>query len=112
MWAVLTDTQKLIEESQCLWPDLPVDIRISKLMWRDVHGKVGALEGFESYGFQRIAFAIPGGTPGVAGVQLIGINGDEAVIVEVNGVTGERKTRRLPRSDLTYNSGLIRNGRG
>ena len=111
MWAVVTSDDKLIDERDCLWPDLPAGVRIKKLLWRDGQGRVGGLEGFDSYGFQRTGFATPTSHT-VTGVELIGVKGNDVTVVEISEHTGAKSQRRLKRPELTYNPGLLRDGIG
>lgn len=111
MWAIITSDDSLVDERQCLWPDLGDDVRIKKLLWRDRRGQIGGLEGFKLYGFQRYSFSGPGqGRVQHAGTQLIGVIGDEVTVVDINENTGERSSKKLPLSELTYAPELLRHG--
>jgi hypothetical protein len=112
MWAVLTQEGELISERECLWPALPVDVRITELRYRDRHGTVGKIHEFDSYGFQRSSITPLGGGPSIAhaSTQLIGVLGDEVTIIEIDEVSGEKSQRTCSRAELTYRPELLRDG--
>ena len=112
VWAVLTDDERVITEQDCLWPDLPPDVRVRELRYRDRLGRLGKIEGFESYGFQRSSLTPVGGGPGIihATTQLMGLRGGTVTLVEINEITGESTNTSFPASELTYMRSLLRTG--
>lgn len=110
MWRIKTDDGHLISETECLWPELPAGTRIAHLIYRDRRGRDVDFHGFELYGFQRYALAVPGAVVAHAGTQLIGIAGDQVTVADINEVTGEAKKSTFPLSELTYTRNLLRLG--
>lgn len=112
MWTVVTEDGKLISERDCTWPDLPVDVCISELRYRDRSGRLGRFGPYDAYGFQRFSITPAGNGPSLAhaGTQLIGVRGEEVTVVEINEVTGEASMRKFPRAELTYRPELLRHG--
>ena len=105
MWLLATKGEGIVSESDVMWPDLPPEIEIAALRYRSEK-----LMGFDFYGFQRFSINAPGGRIG-GGVQLIGIKGDVATIIELDESTGVRRRWNVPGAELTYAPELLRHGR-
>lgn len=111
MWVVITDNGQAITERDCFWPDLPSDVLISEIRYRDRRGVVGCIYGYDAYGFQRYSLTNPDGKGHPhAGTQIICVLGDTVTVLDINELTGERGQRDIPRSELTYAPELLRNG--
>jgi hypothetical protein len=112
MWAVVTESGDVIRESRaCLWPSLPESTRVRELRYRTTWGEIGKIEGYEAYGFQRYSLTLPDGAHApVAGAQLIGVNGHEVTIIEIDEVSGRVTSTKIPRRELTYSPELLRHG--
>ncbi len=111
MWAVITDSGKTFTEKECFWPDLPPDIRIRELRYRDRRGVVGQINGYDAYGFQRYSLTTPDGRGHPhAGTQILCVLGDVVTVLDINELTGDRGQRDIPRSKMTYAQELLRDG--
>ena len=111
MWVLITDTGKTFTEKDCLWPDLPQDVRIAEIRYRDRRGVVGDVHGYDAYGFQRYSLTTPDGQGHPhAGTQILCVLGDMVTVLDINEVTGERDQHDVPRQELTYAPELLRDG--
>lgn len=112
MWYVKTADGKRVTEHDVLWPRLPSDIVITELGYLPRRGKAAGVKDCRAYGFQRFRIDNPGTGQTGAGAQLIGVKGDNVIVVEFNEVTGDRRQTTIPLSRLTYAPELLRHGRG
>lgn len=105
MWRLTTAEGREICERDCLWPDLPTDMRITALVFGDAR-----LADQEAYGFQRYQVTKPCGLVTGRGAQILGIRGDVVTILDVGQDTGLVVEKKIPVTELTYARGLLRPG--
>ena len=111
MWFLVTDDDRLVTERELFWPELAENIRIRELIYVPRDGRGFKIRDCEFFGFQRYRLDAPEGQVG-QGAQLIGVKGNQAIIIEVNEDTGERRQWTVPRDQLTYDQKLLRHGMG
>lgn len=119
MFLVVLEDGSEVSGANIRWHDLPANVTIKALGARIVLDRAGIetllcdelIEGFDSYGFQMYQVHEPGNEAVVGqGVQFLCVAGDRFLTVDVNLVTGQRRSTWKPLSEMTYRRDLLRCG--